>query len=329
MLGTVYLPPKNSSYIKQNGLDNINVLEMEIMKFKKEAKLLICGDLNARTSTLPDHISNDSLDTYIPLPRQYNCDVEMRNRNNMDKKTNDFGKSIIDICIGNNLCLINGRVQGDFLGNVTCIKTAGVSTVDYNIISKDIFHMVKSLIVLPLTIYSDHRPLSLELYIIYKPTPTSCIEGSPCPPKYLFDKRSIEPYKTALCTEECMSHISQFNSTLFCKDQDGIDKSIEGLSNIVKNAASKSLHLVKIKKRKIRHQPWYTKTCSDLKCTLSYLKGIHDKFPLNRKFREDYYSCRSRYRSLLKQCEAKYNRYYSKLIKNKKQQSKRFLDRAQ
>ncbi len=67
---------------------------------------------------MQDSIPSDSNDPHIPLPISYTLDNAINRRNNLDTLTNNYGKCLIDLCIGNNLCIINGRVNGDLLGVV-------------------------------------------------------------------------------------------------------------------------------------------------------------------------------------------------------------------
>ena len=58
MIGVVYVPPTDSSYngIKQ---DIFDIIELEYSKCANNYAIFLCGDLNARTSTLPDIITDE------------------------------------------------------------------------------------------------------------------------------------------------------------------------------------------------------------------------------------------------------------------------------
>ncbi len=308
IIGAIYLPPENSSYVNSNLIDSFSILEREIVKYKNEGKILLCGDFNSRVGNIQDSIQHDSNDPFMPLPINYIPDICVAKRNNLDSLTNSYGRSLIDLLIGNDLCIINGRIRGDHLGNITCVKTKGVSTVDFNIIEKDIFHIVNSLIVLPLTIYSDHKPLSLELAISFKCTNEESIPMSKCPAKYVFDENSIESFKNSLRSHESVNKLASFCNTSYTNDRDGINTATNDFTDIVKEAAGRSLHIVHLKHRKTPHKPWYTKACFDCKTNLMYLKGMHEKYPLSRQFRENYYAYKKHYKKLLKNSEECYNK---------------------
>ena len=54
------------------------------------------------------------------------------------KKIDSRGKDLIDLCISNQLRIVNGRVLGDTFGNFTCYTSHGASTVDYVLVSEGI-----------------------------------------------------------------------------------------------------------------------------------------------------------------------------------------------
>ena len=138
-LCNLYLPPEKSSSNVNSDLDKWDLIEREIQLFLSKGSVLLCGDLNARTGTKLDYIPNDSRDAFLNLPNNYVPDpTTIRNRCNLDTKVNNFGKILLDMCIGKSLQIINGRTCGDFFGNFTCLKYNGNSTVDYNIISKEL-----------------------------------------------------------------------------------------------------------------------------------------------------------------------------------------------
>ena len=58
MVGVVYVPPIDSSYIgiKQ---DIFDIIELEYSKYVNNHDIFLCGDFNARTSNLPDSITDE------------------------------------------------------------------------------------------------------------------------------------------------------------------------------------------------------------------------------------------------------------------------------
>ena len=58
------------------------------------------------------------------------------------KKLDSRGKDLIDLCISNQLRIVNGRGLGDTFGNFTCYTTHGASTVVYVLVSEGILHHI-------------------------------------------------------------------------------------------------------------------------------------------------------------------------------------------
>ena len=55
----------------------------------------------------------------------------LKQKNNYDNVVNNHGKNLLQICKNFDLRILNGRIRGDSLGNVTFHSKLGVSTVDY------------------------------------------------------------------------------------------------------------------------------------------------------------------------------------------------------
>ena len=70
--------------------------------------------------------------------QNYNVDNPPVLRHNSDVIVDSRGRSLIDICIGNQLRILNGRCFGDLFGRFTCFTPNGCSVVDYTIVSESI-----------------------------------------------------------------------------------------------------------------------------------------------------------------------------------------------
>ena len=121
-LDILYVPPAQSHFLNDDEYFN---LESEITSMCAQSSY-ICqtGDMNARTSTLCDFITADSFiadlmdfdeDTFL----YYNQAEQLKTlninqqRTSCDKKTNNNGHKLIEICINNNLFILNGRCGHD------------------------------------------------------------------------------------------------------------------------------------------------------------------------------------------------------------------------
>ena len=73
-----------------------------------------------------DFISDDGTG-HLPLYQNYNADHPPLPRQNNDATTDSMGRSLIELCIGNQLRILNGRCFGDSFGRYTCYITNGCS----------------------------------------------------------------------------------------------------------------------------------------------------------------------------------------------------------
>ncbi len=305
-IGAIYIPPEYSSSHINSTLDDWDMLEKEISFFQNKGSVLLCGDFNSRTGTQQDYIFNDSCDTLLSLPSNYIPDrSDVPVRCNLDEKVNNYGRKLIDFCIGKRLHIINGRTQGDFFGNFTCLKYNGCSTVDYNIINKDMIEYVKSFQVLQFSELSDHKPLSLELDMNIQEfdIDSDDILLSDVPGKYIFNDDSKIKYRNTLLHPETQEKINCFLDNSFSPTLDGIDKAVDEFTNILKDSARKSARFVKPKMRKEIPKPWFDANCFEARKNFNFVKKLYDKYPHKREIRESYY---------------RHARYYKKLKNNKK-----------
>ena len=154
IIGSVYIPHENSSFYSDNVFDN---LSSDIFNLNCRYKLPFClvGDFNARTATLDDFIDTNyatDLGTLSDLPllqdiqdSNHNLDLLGLNHNRVscDKKTNNNGFKLIDLCKIHDLHFLNGRFGKDRnVGSYTCESSCGRSVVDYIIASSCILPYV-------------------------------------------------------------------------------------------------------------------------------------------------------------------------------------------
>ena len=116
------------------------------------------GDLNARTGNLPDNFDLDTNFDNAELQP-----TEFIDRKNCDETITSQGKTLMNILIGKDLRILNGRTIGDSLGNFTTFKNGNVSVNDYGIVSGNIMDTVENFFVLPQSFYSDHSEIVLTI----------------------------------------------------------------------------------------------------------------------------------------------------------------------
>ena len=155
-----YCIPSNSSrvgMVTEDLLDRISLDMAEIINRNgDETYFLVCGDMNARTRTLPDYVENDH-SKHVPVPDDYVEDVIPEPRHNMDKTINTQSRHFIEFCKQSIVRILNGRDGADKgLGKLTCIKHNGSSTVDYVTCSGGLSNRIESLRVGEQDKLSDH-----------------------------------------------------------------------------------------------------------------------------------------------------------------------------
>jgi len=132
-----YIPNEGSKYWYNTIMEDIenDIFEQQT---KNDCPMFIMGDLNARTGLLKDCIQTDDA---CPDPNWNNTTNE---RYNQDKKTNNNGKALIEICNNLNLNIINGRFGADKnVGKFTCSTYNGSSTIDYILTSDSLLDKIK------------------------------------------------------------------------------------------------------------------------------------------------------------------------------------------
>ena len=106
----------------------IGILEEALFEIEsnfEDYKLLLAGDFNSRTAELEDFVVGDKgnfvpgLQYIINDDRDSKSDIAQCKRNNKDKISNNFGRSLVQLCGTNDMCIINGRKTGDNDGEFT------------------------------------------------------------------------------------------------------------------------------------------------------------------------------------------------------------------
>ena len=95
------------------------------------------------------------------------------------------GRDLIDICIGQQLRILNGRALGDMLGQYTCHTPNGSSTVDYVIVSEKFLDQVLFFRVTEFipTLSDTHCKLEWAITARYKMTKSNnTVKFHQCPP---------------------------------------------------------------------------------------------------------------------------------------------------
>ena len=134
----------------------------------RDVHFWVCGDTNAHTGTLPDHVLlegpgvPDAVQALEDLPEHV---AERRNEcpHAVDKR----GRQQLQFCKDNSLLILNGRIHGDSTGKTTFMrgrKQVVCTTLDYHMASAALYCWAERLEVLqkvstPYMSCSDHHPV--------------------------------------------------------------------------------------------------------------------------------------------------------------------------
>jgi hypothetical protein len=285
-----YTPPTNSLYNN----DDFTYLENEISSLNGKGNILIIGDLNARVGDKSDFIENESgpADSLLNLlPDNYNEDKYLH-RNCIDKVCNTQGQGLLNICVASQLHILNGHFMGDFLGNFTCHKSYGASTVDYALADLDLIKSINYFEVNNATYLSDHSQISVHLYCniddesIHKSKHFKEIQYT-----YKWTTTSQDKLFNVLSERETIYEIVPFENFKFENTSDDVDSADEKVSNIFEKMAKRSCKIVKTSRNKNikRKNPWSDGEIKDLKKTVIDLGKRMKQQPYNLQIKIIFY----------------------------------------
>lgn len=291
-LGCVYINPRAKSVCPENDkiFDSLSSL---VNKYSELGKVIIMGDCNSRTANLIDYIELDETDYHqnsegkSNLPTNYTSDLILPKRNNLDPEINEQGRMLIDFCIESKMRILNGRIDGDSLGFHTYYCPRGSSSIDYFLVSEDIFHEFVYLHVFPPNELSDHSLLWTGLKnnsnYIYSQINNN-INTKDCdllPGKYNLESGSREKFVEAVQDSKLL--IDQFLLEVNNPEMD-INNLSENLSNIILDSANKTFNFRPFKgkrKKKKGKQKWFNGNCKFFKRELNNLGSRLQQHPNN------------------------------------------------
>ena len=177
IIGAIYLPYEGSPFYSSDIFDTLaeDILCLESVY---NLPIMIIGDCNARTGTTDDFITlEDSVAANCGLNDVDNLlfDVKSKLENigittkrfSEDKKCNNNGLNLIELCKSLNITIVNGRFGKDKgVGKFTCQShNKGFSTIDYAIASPSMLPYISDFYVdlLDKCLSDCHSPICLTL----------------------------------------------------------------------------------------------------------------------------------------------------------------------
>ena len=325
VISFTYCSPQNSSYLARTQLDPFEDFEQKLSCIDSDSDILVMGDLNARTGTVPDYIEFENNDN-IPIPEDiYETDSQTNiPRGNMDTETNKYGHNLLELCRTVPLRICNGRKLGDIQGSYTCFKWNGQSVVDYCLASPGLLNKIAAFEVQTfLPILSDHCSISaklktnLSLDKTHQETNYNFLQK---PGSINWDKTAEQTFRNILQSDESQHFVSNMFQSGILSDQDCIDSATETLATFLVNTAEMAAcnenrlkfscpqkkqarnWKFKMKKKTVKYPKWHDKSCESLKKQISLSSYLLKKNPKN---------------SFLRGRIVKETKAYKKLVKSK------------
>ncbi|CAG2210987.1 unnamed protein product [Mytilus edulis] len=297
----VYNPPEGLSYSKGLDHDILTCLEKDIASYQKQGNILLCGDFNARVASDTDFIIDDS-NNLSPLYQSYFSDKQILERRSKDDKLDSRGRDLLDLCISNQIRILNGRVLGDTFGGLTCYTPNGASTVDYVLVSESILNQILYMRIcnfIP-TLSDCHCLLEWSLSAKYcLKTDCDSVKTHKMSPGFIWSDDSQALFQDALFTAEIQQRLDKFLKLEPIDSQNAIDSASLELTDIIITAANISLKRRKAQTGKgVKHQKCYGK--------------IYSRFPRDPAVKGHFYKLQRLYTKARKQ---KYREYKQSLLK--------------
>lgn len=257
-LCVAYIPPQDSTYSKRLNQNLLDQVETDIYNYKKEGEVILMGDLNARVGTSQDFIKNDS-DNHIPLDNNYTLDTPQKPRTSCDKTLDNRGKHLLEICIGAQLRMLNGRKLGDTVGYHTCHQYNGSSVVDYALCSESLLMKIPYFKVHNfIGTLSDHCMISFTVRTTKTTNSEQQIALFKMPCQFKWSEHSQETYAAALDLPPIQKLTQEIEETLEdANDVASLNLATQKVTSVMIEAAKLSLKLKK-KRGKTERKPWYT-----------------------------------------------------------------------
>jgi exonuclease III len=270
-------------------------------------ELLICGDMNARTSDNPDYVTDDNFKYMTMLPDDYVIDTVME-RHSQDKgHTNNNGILLLDFCKQTGLRIFNGRVGSDKgMGRYTFVGHRGSSLVDYVIGTQNLLKSVKRFDVSEPNILSDHCLINFVLEFDNPINVDISDSHDHVSYKYLWSGNLKSVYTDELLSERSRQKFNclnvQINSAV---DMHDINECVDSFSNILDEVASplfkRNIGVNNKDNAVYSDQPWFTEDCHEKRIIFNRMLN---RFRLNKseENRISLVNARSQYKTCIRKC---------------------------
>ena len=225
--------PVNSSQCHCVNIWNIRVNNHDIF---------LCGDFNARTSNLPDFITDEYTVFNGGQPNFVCSDILADSqRYNIDTKANTYGELLLELCKNTGLIIANGRLYQDkHRGSFTFFNRNRSSVIDYMLLEPNYLSMIKNFAIIPKLVECDHCPIEFSLKVQPFCNRDKSIKAYDhvaeyrAYHKYIWNVLRIDQYKLSPRNDECIKIIDHL--TLNATSDLSSDHICELIQNLINNA---------------------------------------------------------------------------------------------
>ena len=306
---SAYIPPYSSPFYDSVPYDNgISILDeciCSIQAVYPDCDYVICGDLNARISSIQPVEECEMTSRYLD---DNNClsflnqEVCAYIRKSEDNVINGYGKLLVELCASFGLIVVNGFNKVDPFGSFTFVAPQGNSVVDYFLVSENLISACDKLTIDD-RVESWHMPIVLTLRLPFctSPPPSTRVVHSE---RFVWDQTKTSVFTTSLNSQEDIQDLL----SLFDKCKDDVETCITSLTKILLSAAECMKRSYKFKTGVSKTKSdWYDSECYE------YKRKVRKSL---RKYRERrceeakliYVYNRRMYKKLLKQKQYDYNK---------------------
>ena len=124
---------------------------------------MLCGNFNSKTGKLHDYVPGKG-DEHLKNNLNVTTQI-VSNRKSSDSEINNHGKKTNQFIKKKYLRIINGRCLGGLFWPMYFFGQGAKSLIDYTVTSEVFFHKISELIIKPLTYFSDHCQVVINISI--------------------------------------------------------------------------------------------------------------------------------------------------------------------
>ena len=269
----VYISPKTSTRHLLHDNDLYDKLYNDVLMYSEQGYCMICGDMNSRSGCLQDYIDYDDNGDINNVLYDRTCEpTRIQPRVSEDKIVNEYGKRLIDLCIANDLIIVNGRTEGDPTGSLTMYNHNGSSVVDYVICSRKILDSLDLKV-------GDINPLS-DHCIIYTRLSLSTSQTTQLYPDithmdsvytthipYKWKSDAMEAFILNIASKHIQLQAFQKSLDSTCITKHIVNNTVTNLSHVLREASKTCAnHMKPHRNTSINsNMPWHNEQCKSLR----------------------------------------------------------------